>query len=474
MGKNKDKIKVEFLGNNAIDVTGSAILITTDNNKQILLECGMIQNCDSTNDFKLNSKPFAFKAKNIDYVIICHQHQDHIGLIPKLLHDGFKGKIIATEIASKFFKPMWKDSCKIIEYDSRILSKQRKKTVLPYYDETDVYNALDLTYEYDYNKIYDLDENISFKFLKNSHILGAAQVELYIKDNMGVQKTILYTSDLGSFKVKNHYVENNDKSSKANIVISECTYGKRTQESAPNREKDLEKLKTKIKEVCIDNKGRLLIPVFALSRSQEILTNLYKMYKDDSDFNIPIYVDSPLIITLNKVYCNVLKGEDLELFKKVCDWQNVHFIESVEESNACIKDKRPKIVLSSSGFLTNGRSCSYLKEYIQNEKDCVISVGYSPNNSVFGKIKNGEPIIKIDKKNYKNKCTCMSLYSFSSHVPRHELLSYLKSIYTEKYYLVHGEESGKLEFKENLEEELSKMCRTSQVVSTTKNTICYL
>jgi len=470
----KSEITIHYLGNNALDVTGSCILIETKR-KNILLECGMIQSCGNPfDDFKINAQPFPFKAKNIDIVFLNHAHIDHSGLLPKLICDGFRGDIITSSITAKLLKPMLLDSCKIITGDAKALTKQKKKDVFPFYNKEDVITTLNSIYEYDYNIIYEIDEYISFKFLHNSHIIGALQLELYIKNSLGVQKTILYTSDLGSFKVKNHYVANNDMCTKANLVISESTYGKRTQESAPNREKDLEKIQCVVQEVCIEKKGRILIPVFALSRSQEILTNLYEIYKNDSKFNIPIFVDSPLILEINKVYSQVLEGEQLELFNKVCNWKNVHFIKSIEESKLTIADKSPKIVLSSSGFLVKGRSCEYLKQFISNENDMVISVGYAPETSTFGKIKNKYPLVKIDKRNYENKCSCITLNSFSSHIPRHELLSYLKGIFADSVFLVHGEANGKQEFKEDLENEYSKMCRSTRVVSTIKDGVARL
>jgi metallo-beta-lactamase family protein len=474
IGDEKSEITIHYIGNNSQDVTGSCILIKTRNRK-ILLECGMVQSCGNPlDDFKINSYSFPFKPKDIDYVFLNHSHIDHSGRIPKLINNGFNGKIITSHITGQLLKPMLMDSCKIISGDAKFLSKQKGKLVLPFYDKEDIYNTLNLVYEYDYNQIYELDSNISFRFLHNSHIIGALQLELFIKNSLGITKSILYTSDLGSFKVKNHYVDDSDMGDKYNLVISECTYGKKTQETAPNRDKDCEKLKTIIREICSDKHGRLLIPVFSLSRSQEILTTLYELYGTDSSFKIPIIVDSPLILEINKVYRQVLQGKNAELFDKVCNWSNVKFIKSVEESNACIMDKSPKIVLSSSGFLIRGRSCDYLKQFINKENDCIVSVGFSPETSVFGKIKNGYPNVKIDKREYKVKCSCITLNSFSSHIPRHELLSYMKSLYTDKYILVHGEEQAKQEFKIDLENELSKMCRTSIVQCATKDGVSRL
>jgi metallo-beta-lactamase family protein len=470
----KSEITVHYIGNNSQDVTGSMILIKTRNRK-ILLECGMVQSCgNSLDDFKINAKPFPFKAKDIDYVFLNHSHIDHIGLVPKLIHGGFKGKIITSEITAKLMKPMLMDSCKIIAGDAKYISKLKGKTVLPFYDKEDVYESLNYTYEYDYNIIYELDSQISFRFLHNSHVIGALQLELFIKNSLGIKKSILYTSDLGSFKVKNHYVSNNDVGDKYNLIISESTYGKRTQESAPNREKDLEKLHRCIVETCIERKGRILIPTFAFSRNQEMTTDLYELLSIITSFDIQIVVDSPLTMDVNKVYDNVLVDDNLELFRRVCNWKNIRFIKSIEESKACMMDKSPKIVLSSSGFLLKGRSVEYLKQYIGNENDCIVSVGFSPEHSTFGKIKNGVPNVKIDKHEYKVKCRCMTLNSFSSHIPRQELLSYMKSLYTDKYVLVHGEEKSKEEFKIDLENELSKMCRTSIVQCSTKDGVSRL
>lgn len=475
MGKNnKDKIRIEFIGNNSENVTGSMILITTDTNKQILLECGMIQSANSLVDYKVNAKSFPFKAKNIDYLFLNHVHCDHVGRTPKLIRDGFTGKIITTTITGKLMKPMLLDSASIIRKDAETISRKRGKGIEPYYNEDDVYNALDITYEYDYDKIYELDENISFKFLKNSHLIGASQLELYIKKNTGHICKILYTSDLGSPNTKNHYVDNLEFCEKTNIVISECTYGSRSKINTYNRDKDLEKIRTVIDQVCMMDKGRILIPVFSLGRSHQILTDLYKMYGEDKNFNIQIVVDSPLIWELTKLQKEILSGENKELFEKVCNWENVKFIKDYNESKLSVLDKTPKIVLSSSGFLIKGRSVNYLKEYITNVRDHILSVGYAPPYSVAGKIKSGQKYITIDRRSYPNKCGLTVLNSYSSHIQRNELMNYLKTINCEKYFLVHADIKDKMEFKEDLEEELSKMDKTSRVIVTNSSTVCTL
>lgn len=474
MSKNKkSKIKINFIGGNSYQVTGSMILIETEY-KNILLECGMIQSSNSIRDYKENAKSFPFKPKNLDYVFLGHVHIDHVGKIPKLVRDGFQGKIITTEITSKLLKPMLKDSCNIIRKDADYISKKRGVIFEPFYNEDDIYDTLNLTYIYDYGIIHKLDENTSFRFLHNAHIIGACQIELFLKTSTGHIEKILYTSDLKGSQNKNYYVDDTEYCTKANIVISECTYGADDKNFNINRQKDLDKIKTVVNQVCLMDKGRILIPVFSLSRAQEILTNLYVLFNEDKDFKIPIILDSPLIWEITKAYKDALQGEYLELFEKVCNWENVRFIKDYNESKLCLNDNSPKIVLSSSGFLTKGRSINYLKEFIKNTKDTIIFVGYAPEGSIAARIKKGQKNITIEGKSYKNRCGITILNSFSSHIGQVELLNYLKNIVADKIYLVHSEESSKLRFKELLEEELRKMNKTTRIIATNKNCVCSL
>jgi len=473
LSKKKTKVKISFIGANSFQITGSMILIETEY-KTILLECGMIQNSNSIKDYKDNAKHFPFKSKNIDYVFIGHSHIDHMGLLPKLIKYGFNGKIITTDITAKLLKPMLKDSANIIRKDAEYISKKRGKDFEPLYNEDDVYSTLNLVESYDYGIIHKLDDNTSFRFLHNSHIIGACQLELFLKTSTGHIEKILYTSDLKGSQNKNYYVEDTEYCIKANIVISECTYGADEKNIKTDRNKDLEKIKTVVNQVCLMDKGRILIPVFSLSRAQQILTDLYMLYGNDIDFNIPIIVDSPLIWEIIKVYKESLQGEHRELLEKVCNWENVRFIKDYNESKNCVSDNTSKIILSSSGFLLKGRSVNYLKELISDIKSHILFVGYSPEGSIAYKIKNGQKFITIEGKSYKNKCSITVLNSFSSHIGQIELLNYLKGISADKIYLVHSETVSKLRFKELLEEELNRLCKSSKVIATTKGTICNL
>jgi metallo-beta-lactamase family protein len=203
--KKKTKIKISFVGGSSYGVTGSCILIESEY-KNILLECGLVQGSNLITDYKENARSFPFKAKNINYVFLGHSHADHSCRLGKLVRDGFNGKVIATEITAKLLKPLMLDSAHIIKKDSEYISKKRGIEIEPFYDEDDVEKVLDLIHEYDYGIIYELDENTSFRFLHNAHIIGACQIELFLKTSTGHVEKILYTSDLKGLKNKNYYV----------------------------------------------------------------------------------------------------------------------------------------------------------------------------------------------------------------------------------------------------------------------------
>ena len=316
-----------------------------------------------------------------------------------------------------------------------------------------------------------MDKYISFKWLHNSHIIGAAQLELFLKDENGHTSKILYTSDLGSYKLSSPFVHSTELCTKANLAIFESTYGAEEKIiTKKDRMKDKEKIKSIVNEVCKSNGGRILIPCFSLDRTQKILKVLYDIFKEDSDFNIPIIVDSPLSCKITDVYKEVLEGDDLDVLSDIINWKNVRFIKDKIDSNICLADKKSKIVIASSGFLQAGRSVSYLKEFLPNSKDMILFVGYASLSSLAYKIKNGNEnkTISIEGKPYKNRCKIVCLNSFSSHIQRDEIIDYVKGLKCEKLYLVHGSKNAKLKLKNLIEIELEKLNKTTKVICVQK------
>lgn len=462
-----------FVGENANDVTGSAILCKF-NNKQILMECGLYQSNDFLESYKINSKKFKFNPSEINYVFVNHVHIDHIGNIPRLVKEGFRGKIITSHATAMLMKPLLINCAFILDSEARIISNRYKRNYSPIYSEEDVYKTFDLIEEYDeLDVVKVLDEVVSFQWMSNSHCLGARQLRLILTDNNGVKRSVLYTSDLGALNNNNHYVDNTEIPKMFNqVTIMESTYGEPGRQNKKTREFDLEHLRVAINTVT-ERGGTVVMPCFSFSRTQEILTNLYEIYHKDPTFIYDIVVDSMLSCEISKLYNNILEDENLELWEKVCNWDNVKFITEKDESIACVKAHIPKVVLSSSGFCTNGRILSYLHEYLSDEKSMVIFSGYAgaDNSYLSYRIKNYKENKKITISGdpVKNNADCISLNTFSSHANRKDLLEYGSSINTEKLVLVHGSIVAKNSLKDDLEKEISKKDKCFKVVASSKD-----
>lgn len=474
IGKKKKDDGIYLIGQNANDVTGSCIYIKY-NDKKILLECGLYQNNNYLESYNINSEKFKFKPSEIDYVFVGHTHVDHIGLLPRLIKEGFTGKIIASHATAQLMKPLLYNCAFILLSEANALSFKYKRDYSPIYTEDDVAKTLEYIYEFDeLHTQYILDDIVSFKWYENSHCVGARQLQLILKDKNGVSNSILYTSDIGSLNTKNHYVSNTEIPTDFNkITIMESTYGEPGRINKKTRKFDLEHLRVAI-ETVTERSGTVIMPCFSFSRTQEILTNLYNIYHD-TNFQYDIIVDSILSCDICDMYSNLLFDEDLDLWNKVKSWENVKFIKEKEDSLACVKSHNPKIILSSSGFCTNGRILSYLHEYLNDENSMVIFSGYtgSDNSYLSYRIKNYKEnkFIKISGDKVENKADCISLGTFPSHANRNELLTYGSKINTEKLVLVHGSIVAKNSLKEDLKESISKENKTFKVIASTKDMV---
>lgn len=467
---------IYFIGNNSIDVTGSMTLIKFSD-KQILLECGMTQSNSYLESYWMNAEKFPFNPKLIDYLFIPHLHIDHSGLVPKLVKSGFQGKIICTHQTATIMKPMLMNCCYILDSEARILKKKYGGKYHAVYDESDVLETMDYIYEYDDSNImYQLDDKISFRWQDNSHCLGAKQLELFLDDGIK-KKSVLYTSDLGALRSENDYVDDTVITDNFHdIVIMESTYGERSRIQKKTRQKDIEIFKTAINTV-LDRGGRIVMPAFSFARTQQLMTTLYDMFADDRDWKYEICVDSKLTCEITDLYLSVLKGEDFEKFQKVYNWENIRLIADKDISKINVNNKNPKIIISSSGFCTQGRVLNYLSSILPDEKNMVIFSGYTGNDPSYlsYRIKNSiSKNIKINKIPVENKADCLSLTTFSSHANRNDLIEFGSSQNTNRIYLVHGSEVAKKNLQTDLQEALFKKNKSTRVIIPTKGTICHL
>lgn len=412
---------------------------------------------------------------DVDTIFLGHVHADHCANIPALYKAGrCNARIIVPKGSIGLLEEMWLDSARINMRDADFLSRVTGKNVLPMYTEEDAFNTLDYVDEYQSHEIIELDKNLSFRYTPAGHILCSQQTEIFIKQSNHIKK-ILFTSDLGNTTIESNkiFVEPFEAIANANIVIGECTYAARQRGMTKKTlEKDMQKIETVINQFCIEGNKRVLIPTFSLDRTPYILWILYSIYGKDENFKIPVVIDSPLAIRLLNRYGSILKGDLKEKFEAMMSWKNIQFVVSPNDSKAAVADKGTKIIISSSGMLTAGRSVNWVESILPREEDCILFIGYCSTNSLAHTIKFGDEkrTININQKAIRNRCQIVDLHSFSSHMQREQLINYYKSINCEKIYLVHGDNKAKLEFKQDLEEAISDCSKSHRVIAVNRST----
>lgn len=367
---------------------------------------------------------------------------------------------------------MWLDSAYILERDSELLSKKAEKYIPPLYTQADAEQALNYIEEYSSHQIHKITDNLHIRYTPAGHIFLSQQAEVILKGV--VDKTVLFTSDLGNITTQNErvFVDNFEPVKKANIVIGECTYARREHRiTKKDYYKDVQKIKSVIEQYCVDNKNRVVCPTFSLDRLPYMMWVIYSIFKNDPTFDVKVLVDSPLAIRLLQCYGRLLQGDAKNFFEEMMAWKNFELIYNPEDSKAAVENKDPKFILSSSGMLTAGRSVKWVQNILPNENDCILFAGYSTEGSLAYKIKNcnTQKTISINGKPYKNKANIISLHSFSGHMSRECMIDYYSDIIAEKIYLVHSDNS-KSEFKEDLEKAIQEKLRTTKVIMPNKST----
>ena len=475
MAKSKNKIKISFIGEAANDVTGSCIHIQTST-RQILLECGLYQSCGSTlENYKINNKHFDFKPKNIDYVFLCHNHTDHIGLVPKLYKNDCNAQIIAPSGTKSIAEILLKDSAHIMDGDAKELSDKFHRNYVPLYTEGDVERSLNNYKEFPFGEVIQLDDYVKFRFVPSGHILNSAQLELWVTEG-NITKKIAYTSDLGNIHIEKYYTNKFEPITKCDVLIGETTYARESRiANQKMRNKDLEKLEAAIWQTCIEDGARVLIPVFANDRCQNMITNLYDIFGNNDEFDTPVLVDSPMAIKICEEYGELLQGEELDKWKRVVSWKNLHFVKDAIDSKEWRESQQPVVVLASSGMCVKGRSVGWIGNMLSHSYDRIIFCGFAAENSLAATIKEGkQKTITVSGRRVANRCQITDLHSFSSHMQYDSLLKTYGAVECEKIILVHGQMDGKIEFAKELQEEVSKNNNTSKVIICNKKYVLSL
>ena len=433
-------VKVNFLGASGV-VTGSKFLIETSE-QNILIDCGMFQGLKTLRELNWSNLPV--DVKSIDIVLLTHGHLDHVGYLPRLLKQGFRGKIVGTAPTLAIAEIILKDSAKIHEEEAEKANKEKytkHHPALPFYTVEEAEETIKLFHTEVDDKWISLTENISYRFQYNGHIIGATFIELDIDG-----KRFVFSGDIGR---TNDYLLNNPKTPEwADYLFIESTYGNKL-----HPEEDVETILEDIIKETIHKKGNLIIPSFAVERLQTLMYILWQLYKQRRIPNIPIFIDSPMGNNVLDVFKRFPKWHRLsnEDYHAMCN--HVNIVQSYRETWETIDDKRPKIVIAGSGMVTGGRVLTYLQQLIDEPSTTVLLVGYQAEGTRGRQLKEGVHEIRFFGKYYPIKATIKSIESLSAHGDQEDLLNWMKTIKNipEMVYLIHGEPTALDAFRSKIE-----------------------
>lgn len=482
---------MEFIGNNATEVTGSSIytkFFDKDMNRyiHILLECGLNQGKSIESNYANNSKLLdKIDAKNIDFVLVSHQNLDHIGNLLGLVNRNFTGKILMTEECKSFAIPMLKDSAFIMEKELEWLKKNRKtkgKTYKPLCKVVDVETIQGLIETVKLNEMIELTPNISVKFTTNTHMLGSSSFSVYYKDLSARVHKLYYSGDLGDkdfskvLTYDNQYPPNN-----CTIALVESTYGAREKNFVDKnlRKKELKILEQTIENTIFNKGGCVLMPAFSMDRTEQLLYNLKNIIDNNDKLSkLKIVVEGKLTNDLIDIYEKVCEGDNKRIIDDILNWENLIRIRDYKDTVKILEETDGKIILASSGMASNGRILSYLRKLLPQKRNTIIFSGYCGENTNGYKIRNKDlthqKTIKVDGNITLMNAEIVNLNSFSSHIQRDTLMSFVKQInIAEGLYLIHGELSGREDLKEDIEKVFEDSCISTKVIIPKKNQVIY-
>lgn len=460
--KGTAKPYVKFISGSATGVTGSAHLVRFKN-YGILLDCGLEQGHDIMTDYQAN-KDFLHKirVKDIQYIILSHCHVDHSGLIPALFAKGCQAHVYVPTGSTPLLRLLWADSLKIHQSDCLKLQKKHGRKFAPFFTEDDIDTALGRCIEIGFNEETALNQDVKFEYLSAGHIIYSAQIYLELHQGYQIYR-VGYTGDVGGFTPR-PFTTSRQPMPFCDLMIGECTYNTPTRpNSVKDRPKDVEKIISVVNE-----SHKILFPCFSLQRTQELLLNLYILWKMKDLPDIPVCLDSPLAIKI----CNM--WPDVELWDEVMNWKNLKFVNEVTDSKALQMSNEHCIILASSGFLMGGRVLSHLTTVLPNENNTIMFIGYAGENNLASKIKANEPVVEVNGVLVENKAKIVELRSFSSHASYEELMDYYTEIPYNKICLVHGEMNGKVEFAKSLKDKLASNGKSARVITVNADTKIYI
>ncbi len=452
----ENHVKLHFLGANR-QVTGSRYVLEIADQK-ILVDCGMFQEREFVSR---NWENFPVAATEIDTVVITHAHIDHCGLLPRLVKQGFQGKIHATQPTVDLLDIMLKDAAYIqmedVKYKQKRHKKQGRQSPFPYeplFDDKDAVQTLRLLIGLPYDQPTRIAEDVQVTFREAGHILGSACLQFDVHNAAGVAQQIVFSGDIGQWGKP--LIRDPSVINKADFLVMESTYGDRNHRDGGD-------IVSQLKEIINrthDRGGKIIIPTFAVERAQELMYHISGLVHEDEIPDIPIFLDSPMAIDVTEVFHNHRDAYDEDTWQRILEgipplnFAGLHMCRTTEQSKSINKVKGPAIIMSTAGMCTAGRIKHHLKNNISDAKNTILFVGYQGRGTLGRLILDGKEIVRIHGKDHKVKAEIERIYGFSGHADRDALLKWAASISPapRHVYLTHGEEDAALSLAETLRE----------------------
>jgi metallo-beta-lactamase family protein len=426
-------MKLKFFGGAKV-VTGSNYLIECGQTK-IMVDCGLFQGEQELQE--LNYQPFPYNPKEVDFVLITHSHLDHCGRLAQLVKDGFNGTIICTPPTKELMAVALEDAVRLLAEEAK------EKQQAPMYEEKDLKQMLGLIKTYPYGQKVKLNDNLTICLNEAGHILGSTIYEIWLTENNKKRK-LVFTGDLGNPPTP--LLKPPAKITDADYLIIESAYGDRNHEPKKLRKEILKQIIISV----IKRKGVLLMPSFAIERTQELLYELNDFVENKLIPPVPIFIDSPLAIKITAVYkkfqnyfnektrLTIASGDDIFSFP------GLKLTMSKDESKGIFKSPAPKIIIAGSGMSTGGRILYHEKEYLSNPNNCFLVIGFQVEGTLGRKILDGAPIVEILDQSVKNQAEIKAIGAYSAHADQTQLMKFIGNLKKapQNIFIVQGERAA--------------------------------